>query len=142
MSNFYQVDAGVWRGPRPQPVDFDLIKSKFLAVLSLEGLAEDIKEQKELSPVTVLSFPISFWEIYFTGITQQKLRSILDAIEKAPKPLLVHCQHGQDRTGLVIAAYRVRHGWTKDAAMEEALKFGYRDWINLGLKQTWEKFVA
>ena len=28
-------------------------------------------------------------------------------LRDAPKPILVHCQHGSDRTGAVIALYRI-----------------------------------
>lgn len=134
-----QVDPYVFRSPRPQPRDFPFIRSTFASVFSLEGLAEDHKEEAELSPVPVISQPIGFWQIYLTG--DVPLASILHFINLAPKPTLVHCQHGQDRTGLVIAAYRVRvMGWTKDSAMAEARDFGYRWWLNFGLNRTWRDF--
>ena len=41
-------------------------------------------------------------------------------------PFLVHCQHGADRTGLLIASYRiVIQGWSKEAALEELRSGGY-----------------
>ena len=123
-----QVDGKLYRGARPvkhpllaqrvkknillivQPSEFAEIKATFARVISLEGLAEDAKEKKELSPAWVLSAPISFSEIYFTGITQSRLKWILDEIDADMRVgnVLVHCEHGQDRTGLIIAAYRVR----------------------------------
>jgi len=39
---------------------------------------------------------------------------------------LLHCTHGQDRTGHVASLYRVRYdGWTTLAAWKEALELGY-----------------
>ena len=39
---------------------------------------------------------------------------------------MLHCHHGADRTGLVIAMYRIIYqGWTKDAALDELLHGGY-----------------
>jgi tyrosine-protein phosphatase SIW14 len=138
-----KVNDKLWRGPRPQPGDFAGIKTRFKTVISLEGEAEDLKEADELAPVCVISKPISFQEIYFTGITQLYLSNILDAIQGDEPPVLVHCQHGEDRTGLVIAAYRVMvDHWTKDEAMREALKYGYRNWLNFGLNKTWKNFPA
>jgi hypothetical protein len=135
------VGNGVSRGPRPEPADFAAIKAEFATVLSLEGADEDVKEILELQPVRIISRPISPWQIYVTGISQEALAAILQFIEVEPKPLLVHCQHGQDRTGLVIAAYRVAVcKWPKQVAMAEALSFGYRKLINFGLNKTWEKF--
>ncbi len=41
-------------------------------------------------------------------------------------PVFVHCLHGADRTGIVIAAYRiVMEGWTKDEAIEEMTNGGF-----------------
>jgi hypothetical protein len=112
-------------------------------VISLEGLAEDEREAVELEPTGVISRPISAWQIYAIGITQGALEVILETIAQAPKPALVHCQHGQDRTGLVVAAYRVVScDWSKEAAMDEALRFGYRDWLNFGLNRTWTGFAS
>lgn len=134
------VDGGVWRSPRPGPAEIAVIKEQFETVLSLEGVAVDAEEVKKFYPVLVVSHPISFWEIYFSGISLTELALIVAMIQTSPKPLLVHCQHGEDRTGLVIAAWRVAAcGWTKARAMEEALGFGYRDWLNFGLNATWEK---
>lgn len=50
-------------------------------------------------------------------------------------PILVHCQHGADRTGTMIAIYRmVVQGWSKQKAIEEMTEggFGYHSvWRNL-----------
>ncbi len=40
--------------------------------------------------------------------------------------MLVHCYHGADRTGLVVAMYRVIYqGWSLDAARSEMIDGGY-----------------
>lgn len=138
---FTPITTGLSRGPRPVPDDYPHIKDTYATVLSLEGMEEDIKEATELAPARVLSFPIGFVEIYLTGISQKRLTDILDALVQAQKPVLIHCQHGQDRTGLVVAAYRVRfQGWSKDWAMTEARQYGYRWWLNYGLNRTWKHF--
>jgi Tyrosine phosphatase family len=139
-----QVEGGLYRSARPQPSQFEEIRQAFTRILSLEGRAEDRKEADELSPVLVLSDSITFADIYFTGITQARLDFILQEIDAALSfgKVLVHCEHGQDRTGLVIAAYRVRKcGWTKEAAMAEALTLGYRKYLNFGLNKTWANFA-
>jgi len=52
-------------------------------------------------------------------------------------PVLVHCQHGADRTGAMLAVYRAAaQGWTKREALCEMTGggFGYhRVWKNLPL---------
>jgi protein tyrosine/serine phosphatase len=50
-------------------------------------------------------------------------------------PFLIHCKHGADRTGLMIAMYRmVEQGWSKRAALREMIDGGYgyhRLWRNI-----------
>ena len=50
-------------------------------------------------------------------------------------PVLVHCQHGADRTGAMCALYRVAvQGWTKEEAIREMTEggFGFHSiWGNL-----------
>jgi protein tyrosine/serine phosphatase len=50
-------------------------------------------------------------------------------------PFLVHCQHGADRTGTMIAIYRIAvQGWKKDDAIREMTGggYGYHEmWSNL-----------
>jgi protein tyrosine phosphatase (PTP) superfamily phosphohydrolase (DUF442 family) len=51
------------------------------------------------------------------------LEVVLDA---SKRPVLVHCAHGEERTGAVIAAYRVvAEGWDPAAAEKEALDLGF-----------------
>jgi hypothetical protein len=54
---------------------------------------------------------------------------------------LVHCTHGQDRTGLIIGEYRVLHdGWTKRQALYEMLLHNFHPELH-GLWKTWQAFA-
>lgn len=57
------------------------------------------------------------------------------ATSPALQPVLVHCQHGSDRTGTMVAIYRIAfEGWTKAQATEEMINgsFGFHPmWQNL-----------
>ncbi|MEN6312548.1 MAG: tyrosine-protein phosphatase, partial [Acidobacteriota bacterium] len=58
--------------------------------------------------------------------TEADVVKVLKAIQAAPKPVLVHCMHGADRTGVVSAMYRiVFEGWTKEEALREMKRGGY-----------------
>lgn len=46
--------------------------------------------------------------------------------DPACRPLLVHCEQGFHRTGVLCAAYRVAEcGWSLDRAIEEMIRLGY-----------------
>ncbi|MFJ7797581.1 tyrosine-protein phosphatase [Pseudomonas sp. NPDC096950] len=54
------------------------------------------------------------------------LRAIQAA--EAKGPVLMHCKHGSDRTGLMAAMYRVVvQGWTKEDALNEMTEGGFGD---------------
>lgn len=52
------------------------------------------------------------------------LRAIQEA--EASGPVLMHCKHGSDRTGLMAAMYRVVvQGWSKEDALNEMTQGGF-----------------
>lgn len=52
------------------------------------------------------------------------LRSIREAQQRGP--VLIHCKHGQNRTGLIAALYRVVYqGWSKQQALAEMRGGGF-----------------
>ncbi|NUT74250.1 protein tyrosine phosphatase [Pseudomonas sp. C1C7] len=54
------------------------------------------------------------------------LRAIQEAETRGP--VLMHCKHGSDRTGLMAAMYRVVvQGWSKEEALSEMTRGGFGD---------------
>lgn len=53
--------------------------------------------------------------------------------DPSAQPVFVHCYRGKDRTGTMIAAYRILvQGWTKKEAVAEMQEFGFFDgWVRL-----------
>lgn len=66
-------------------------------------------------------------------VTPAQIEEILHIIRDAPKPVLVHCQAGADRTGLVAAAYLFSHGLPAEEA-DAALSLRYGHFPYLGSK--------
>lgn len=70
-------------------------------------------------------------------IEDEDIIAALRAIRNAEKlgPVLLHCQHGADRTGVVTAMYRiVFQKWSKEKALDELQSggFGYHAiWANI-----------
>lgn len=66
---------------------------------------------------------------------EEVIRFLRLAMDPARQPILVHCQHGADRTGTMCAIYRVVvEGWTKEEAIREMKEGGYgfhKVWRNL-----------
>ena len=58
-------------------------------------------------------------------VTAQEIAAILDIVRRAPKPLLIHCKSGADRTGLVAALYRFVVDGASPAAADRELSLVY-----------------
>lgn len=69
-------------------------------------------------------------------LTQDEVRRLLALMRDAPKPLLIHCKSGADRTGLAAALYvaAVDHRSELAAEWQLSLAFGH---IGLPLSQAW-----
>src|SRR5437867_4946853 len=53
--------------------------------------------------------------------------------DKSAGPIFVHCRQGRDRTGSVVAAYRIAHDrWTSEQALAEAKSCGLH-WYERGM---------
>jgi protein tyrosine/serine phosphatase len=61
------------------------------------------------------------------SVSSDKIEQIIAVLRNAPKPLLVHCRSGTDRTGFVAALYRyVILGQSAEAAVQElSLRYGH-----------------
>ena len=70
----------------------------------------------------------------FVKPSETDLRTALYYLESGT---LVHCTHGQDRTGLVVGLYRLKHGASKEAAYKEMLEHGFHPELH-GLHEYWE----
>ena len=63
--------------------------------------------------------------------TPAAMQELIAIVRAAPKPLLIHCKSGADRTGLVAALYRfaVEGDTAEDAATELSLQYGHFPWL-------------
>jgi tyrosine-protein phosphatase SIW14 len=101
-----RVDESLYRGSQPSRAEFaELVKRYHIrTVIKLNPTFEGSDELPD--GVKLIHEPLS--AVVVPGAAD--LRRILDEIDAAEKPVYVHCRHGEDRTGLVVALYRVRHG--------------------------------
>jgi protein tyrosine/serine phosphatase len=77
-------------------------------------------------------------------VTRQQIGEVLGIVRDAPKPLLVHCKAGADRTGLVSALYRFSgEGVSADQANRElSLVYGHFPYLTSRSKAMDDSFWA
>lgn len=131
IQNFFQVDDNLYRCAQPDQAAFlELEKRGVRTVLNLRGFHSDLDEARG-TKLKLIHVPIDTW-----NITDSEVVSALRVLaDKANYPVVVHCQHGADRTGIVVAMYRtVFQGWSKEGALKEltAGGFGFHTvWANI-----------
>lgn len=122
IGNLYRIEDGFYRGAQPSPAGFRELAA--LGVLNVLDLAGGIGDGRYMTDGTVKLFqiPMSAWGLH-DDLVLKALRIMADPRNR---PLMVHCQHGADRTGALVALYRVVvQGWTKEQAVREMNEGGY-----------------
>src|SRR5207237_10080268 len=75
-------------------------------------------------------------------VTSQQIDDILDIMRQAPKPLLIHCKSGADRTGLVAALYRFAETGAAAADGELSLLYGHFPYLTSRTRAMDDSFWA
>jgi protein tyrosine/serine phosphatase len=102
-----------------------LAKMGIKAVIDLRGGGErSISEQKQVEGLGMKYYSIPLPAL--GAPTDSEVSTVLALIDDAQNwPVYVHCMRGKDRTGTVIACYRIRHDrWPNARAMKEAQEHG------------------
>ena len=123
LPNLFKVNEDVYRSAQPESGGFESAeKLGIKTILSVRLTANDaVLAQNEPTSLTLIHIPLV--PIY---ITTDEMLEVMKAFDGAEKPILVHCQHGADRTGLTIALYRILYeGWSKEEAKDELVNGGF-----------------
>jgi len=127
INNFQIIGPDLWRGGQPTVNAFTLLKDS--GAKTIISLREDQPAlQKEREIVTALGMDYYAIPIRLFAVPDEEaIDYFLDIVsDKKNQPCFVHCLHGMDRTGLVVAIYRMQfHDWTFEQAHEELLKMGF-----------------
>ena len=126
LPNFYKVNDTLYRGGQPKPVGWDLLRQ--LGIKTVINL-RDADTNSEVEEEDVLSAGLQYFNFPFERWGRpedREMEQVLSIInDPANQPVFIHCQRGADRTGVVIAVYRIsRERWTDEQAITEAKRFG------------------
>lgn len=132
VKNFAKVSPILYRGGRPD--------GELLADMKRQGIKTDIdlmgaipgfdtalvaleKLQAGHAGVKFVNVKVPMTGAIPQAIADQFFKTVLDP---ANQPVYVHCMYGRDRTGVMVALYRMREdGYTGQQALTEAETFGY-----------------
>ena len=124
VGNFGEVTSTLFRGAQPTPGGFEaLAKMGIDIVVDARGDRAD-SEGKEVGRLGMRYVAIP-WHCPFPNddVFVRFLKLLQD---NSTKKIFVHCRLGDDRTGMMVAAYRMAaQGWTADEAMRQMREFGF-----------------
>ena len=149
IARFHQVDEHLYRGA--QPTTLGLTRLQALGIRTVinirderDAAVEDERRIVESLGMRFVHIPIKDGNIFNWSrrIPAETVTRFFEALGYAPGPVFIHCKRGTDRTGALIAIYRIaRNGWDTARALKEANDRGMRPWYR-GLRKQIETFDA
>ena len=131
VPNLHKVADGLYRSA--QPTAEGMTNLVALGIKTVVNLRDNHSDSDEIGDLPLKARRI---EIFTANMKDKYVDEFLSIVDDTNAvPVLVHCQHGADRTGTMCAMYRIlREGWTADDAIDEMKNggFGYHSvWGNL-----------
>lgn len=131
LPNLNRVNASLYRSAQPTKEGFAFLEKQtglsyddrpIKTIVSLRAFNDDAPLVAETSTLHLEQIRFKTWH----PEDEDVVKFLRIATTPAMQPVLVHCQHGADRTGTMVAIYRIAYeGWTKAQAIDEMVKGGY-----------------
>lgn len=130
LANVGQVAPGIIRGAQPMADGYATLKA--MGINTVVNLRKHHGERKavETAGMRYVAIPMSYWWVVEPALVRKALSVLADP---ANQPVFIHCSTGLDRTGVVVAVYRMEvDGWSREEALQEMEAFGFHDiWFEL-----------
>jgi protein tyrosine/serine phosphatase len=126
VPNFHQVSQTVYRGAQPSKEGFQSLANLGVkTIIDLrggEGRSRDEEKMVEAAGMRYIALPLSG----YAAPSDQQVTKLLGLLnDSSAGPVFVHCRRGADRTGTIIACYRISHDhWDNAKALTEAASDG------------------
>jgi protein tyrosine/serine phosphatase len=129
LDNVGKVAPGICRGAQPAAEGYTTLKK--MGIKTVINLRTSVSEKAAVEAAGMHSIEIPM-EMSTDHLKPKVDRVVALMADPANQPVFVHCRHGQDRTGIVVAAYRMKvEGWRLADAEAEMQAFGFNDvWVN------------
>ncbi len=135
VPNFHKINEQVYRGAQPSPQGFqNLARLGIKVVLDLREPGSRSDNERAVVQAAGMKY-VSMPFRGFGAPTAEQMAQALSLLAANDGPVFVHCRRGADRTGTVIACYRISHDhWQGTKALEEAKSCGM-SWMERAMQR-------
>jgi len=132
IPNLHKVSDTLYRSAQPSAEGMKKLKAMGIeTVVNLRSFHSDRDEIGDTG-LADEGIPMKAWH----PEEEDAVRFLRIVTNPKRAPVLIHCQHGADRTGTMCALYRVAvQGWSKEEAVREMTQGGF------GFHGIWENLV-
>jgi tyrosine-protein phosphatase SIW14 len=126
IRNFGEVSDRLYRGGQPTQRGLEELAALHVdLVIDLREPSSNVTLEQEMVEALKMKFLNIPLRDYGPPSEDQMQRVLWLLINGDSKRIFVHCWRGKDRTGTVVACYRIQHdGWDNRKALTEAQKYG------------------
>jgi protein tyrosine phosphatase (PTP) superfamily phosphohydrolase (DUF442 family) len=144
VPNAGRVSDALLRGAQPSDQGVaELKKLGVTTIVDLRGNRGPVDHERALAQslgMRFLDIPLLGW----SAPSDTQVAQFLKLFKEDPsQKIFVHCYYGEDRTSVMVAAYRIaQQNWTADQAVAEMYSFGFHYHLYPGMKSYVRKFPA
>lgn len=140
IKNFARLSPTLYRGAVPKSKqDLKLLKHAGVrAIVDFQARPNPL-EAKWAKDLNLKYLPVPWTAHLHRALLYQYVyntaRHFLEVLaDEENLPVYVHCYHGRERTGTMIAVYRIAiENWSYERARDEMLSFGVNKWLHFNL---------
>jgi protein tyrosine/serine phosphatase len=135
LPNFHKVSEKLYRGGQPKAGGVKKLADLGIkTIINLRGADETTRAEEAEAKAAGLAY----FNISMPGLSRpthdQVARVMAILNDQQHWPVFIHCKRGSDRTGTMVALYRISNDeWTANQAMTEAKRHGM-SWLEFGMK--------
>jgi tyrosine-protein phosphatase SIW14 len=144
LPNAAEVTPNLYRGAQPDPSGYAQLKNLGIeVVVDFREEKSEVKDEQARVSAAGMRFVSIPWSP-LNNPTRAQIISFFSVLRDNPqKKIFVHCEAGSDRTGVMIALYRIElDHWTTEQALAEMKLFRFHNVLYAHLARYVRAFPA